>query len=308
MPDLDLHTIRRRIEPGRLVLGSALELFIRAYGAAAALSVALSDSETTGGKLGDAVRAVPNLADKYHEARYVMDHREEIQAAVTYLNEHTLPQDELQRTADESLRTLGSIETTYDEVGAARDVLQLDGISGTLDNVREAIGHIGSAYDARPDLDSLRRLAEVADQVEPFKQQVDVLIPVYYGNFFTLTDNFAGDEIVSTVFVMLLALAAAGVVGRVVGFWVRRGRPGIVAQLLQALGAKVFRPWYVRNLPYAITPPLYDAAREHLAQEIRSDPEAALDPETLAGLEEWFARRDEVRPGSAGSSPGPRPR
>ena len=288
----DLQTIRRRIEPGRLVLGSGLELFIRAYGAAAALSVALSDAETTGGKAADAIRAVPNLADRYHEAQYVMDHREEIQAAVTYLNEHTLPQDELQQTADQSQQTLDAIETTYDEVGAARDVLEIDGITGTFANVREAIEHVGNAYSARPDLDSLRQLAGVADQVRPFKEQVDVLIPVYYGNFFTLTDNFAGDEIASTLFVMVLALAVAAVVGRAVGFWVRRGRPGIVAQLLQALGTRVFRPWYVTHLPWAITPPLYDAAREHLQQAIVADPETALDPETLAGLEEWFATRD----------------
>ena len=293
MPDLDLQTLRRRIEPGRLLLGSALEMLIKAYGAGAALSVALSDSETTGGKVRDAIRAVPNLADKYHEATYVISHREEIQAAVTYLNEHTLPQEELQRTADESVRTLGAIETTYDEVAAARDVLQLDGITGTFDNVREAIGHVGSAYDARPDLDSLRQLAAVADQVEPFKQQVDVLVPVYYGNFFTLTDNFAGDEIVSTVLVMVLALAVAALVGRAVGFWVRRGRPGIIAQLLQALGARVFRRWYVRNLPYALSPPLYDAAREHLQREIADDPETALDERTLEELERYFANRED---------------
>ena len=291
MPDLDLRTIRRRVELGRLFLGSVLEWLVKAYGAGAALSVALSDSETTRGKVGDAVRAVPNLADKLNEAQYVIAHRDEIQAAVTYLNENTLPQDELQQTADESMRTLESIETTYDEVGAARDVLEIDGISGTLDNVREAIGHVGNAYDARPDLASLRQLAEVADQVEPFRQQVDVLIPVYYGNFFTLTDNFAGDEIASTVFVMALALGVAAVVGRAVGFWVRRGRPGIIAQLLQALGARVFRPWYVSNLPWAITPPLYDAAREHLQAEIVADPETALDDETLRALEDWLASR-----------------
>ena len=291
MPDLDFQTLRRRLEPGRLLLGSALEMLVKAYGAGAALSVALSDSETVGGKAGDAIRAVPNLADKYHEATYVIEHREQIQAAITYLNEHTLPQDELQRTADESLRTLGSIQTTYDEVGRARDVLQLDGIGGTFDNVREAIGHVANAYDARPDLDSLRQLAEVADQVRPFKEQVDVLIPAYYGNFFTLTDNFAGDEIVSTVFVMVLALAVASVVGQAVGFWVRRGRPGLLARLWQRLGARTFRPWYVSNLPYALSPPLYDAAREHLQNEIRTDPEAALDEDTLRDLERWFASR-----------------
>ena len=296
MPDLDLQTLRRRIEPGRLILGSVLEVLVKAYGAGAALSVALSDAETVGGKAGDAIRAVPSLADKYHEASYVIEHREQIQAAVTYLNEHTLPQDELQRTADESVRTLGAIETTYDEVGRARDVLELDGITGTFDNVRDAIGHIGSAYDARPDLDSLRQLAEVADQVRPFTDQVDVLIPVYYGNFFTLTDNFASDEVVSTVFVMGLALALSVVLGQAVGFWVRRGRPGLVARLWQHLGARVFRGWYVRNIPYALSPPLYDAAREHLQREIAADPEAALDEETLRGLEQHFARRAESAP------------
>lgn len=287
----DLATVRRRLEPGRLLLGSVLETLIKAYGAGAALSVALSDAETAGGKVGDAVKAVPNLVERYDQARYVVDHREQIQAAVTYLNEHTLPQAELEAKADESVRTLGSIETTYDEVGRARDVLEIDGLTGTFDNVREAIGHIGNAYSARPDLDSIRELAAVAEQVRPFTDQVDVLIPVYYGNFFTLTDNFAGDEIAGTLTVMALALGVAWVVGQAVGFWVRRGRPGLLARLLQRLGARTFRPWYVRNLPYALSPPLYDAAREHLRDEIRSDPESALDPETLAGLEEWFARR-----------------
>ena len=291
MPDLDLQTLRRRIEPGRLLLGSALELFVKAYGAAAALSIALSDAETVGGKAGDAVRAVPSLADRYQQAQYVVDHREEIQAAVTYLNENTVSQDELQRTADESQRTLESIETTYDEVGAARDVLEIDGITGTLDNVREAIEHVGNAYDARPDLDSLRQLSAVADQVEPFKEQVDVLIPVYYGNFFTLTDNFAGDEIASTVLVMVLALLCAAVVGRAVGFWVRRGQPGLVARLWQYVGARVFRDWYVRNASWALGPPLYDAAREHVKVEILADPTNPLDDDARRALEEWFASR-----------------
>ena len=291
MPRPDLATLRRRLEVGRLLTGSLLETVVKAYGAGAAVSVALSDSETVGGKAHDAVAAVPNLADRYHQAQYVLDHREQIQAAVTYLNEHTLPQEELQRTADESVRTLTSIETTYDEVGSARDVLQLDGISGTISNVRDAIGHVANAYDARPDLDSIRQLAEVADQVRPFTDQVDVLIPVYYGNFFTLTDNFASDEIASTLLVMALALGIALVLGQAVGFWVRRGRPGLLAQLWQALGARTFRDWYVRKLPYALSPPLYDSAREHLQREIVADPEAALDEDTLRELEQWFAGR-----------------
>lgn len=291
MPRPDLSDVRRRLELGRLLLGSALELFVKAYGVAAALAVALSDAETFRGKASDAVRAVPSLAEEWDQARYVVDHREEIQAAVTYLNENTLPRDELERTADESVATLDAIDTTYDEVAAARDVLEIDGITGTIDNVREAIGHVGDAYDARPDLASLERLAGVADQVGPLAEQVDVLLPVYYGGLTTLTDNFASDEIASTLLVMALAYGAAVVVGHAVGFWVRRGRPGLLALLLQALGARVFRRWYVDNLPWALTPPLHDAAREHLQAEIVADPEAALDPETLRALEEHFASR-----------------
>ena len=291
MPRPELSTIRRRLELGRLLLGSVLELFVKAYGVAAALAVALSDAETAGGKASDAVRAVPSLAEELDQAQYVVDHREEIQAAVTYLNENTLPQEELQRTADESAATLDAIQTTYDEVAAARDVLEIDGITGTFDNVRDAIGHVGDAYDARPDLDSLERLAGVADQVGPLAEQVEVLLPVYFGGLATITDNFASDEIASTLLVMALAYGVAVVVGHAVGFWVRRGRPGLLAILLQALGARVFRRWYVDHLPWALTPPLYDAAREHLQVEIVADPEAALDPETLRALEEHFANR-----------------
>ncbi len=308
MPRLDLSTLRSRLELGRLLAGSLLETAIKAYGLGAVLAVVLSDAETAGGKASDAVRAVPSLAEEWEQARYVVDHREEIQAAVTYLSENTLPQEELERTADESVATLDAINTTYDEVGRARDVLEIDGITGTIDNVREAIGHVGNAYSARPDLDSLERLAGVADQVGPLVDQVDVLLPVYYGGLTAITDNFASDEIVSTAVIMALAYGTAVVVARAVGFWVRRGRPGLFALLLQALGARVFRPWYVDNLPYALTPPLYDAAREHVESEILADPSNPLDEEARRALEEWFESRNEVRPASAGSSPAPRPR
>ena len=79
--------------------------------------------------------------------------------------------------------------------------------------------------------------------------------------------------------------------GRAVGFWVRRGRPGIIAHLLQALGARVFRDWYVRNAPWALSPPLYDAAREHVKVEILADPTNPLDDDARRALEEWFASR-----------------
>jgi hypothetical protein len=279
-----LGPLRRRLEVGRLVSGSLLELGIKAYGAAAVLSVLITDAETTGGKAHAAVAAVPSLADKYHDVKYVFDHREEIQGAIDYLDRETPSQPELQRAADEGAATLRDVDATFDEVGQAKDaVTDLD--------LLEAAGHIGDAWSGRPELDSLRDLAATAEQLGPLADQAGVLVPVYYSGFSAASDNLASDEIASTVLVIVAALVIASVLGRAVGFWVRRGRPGVVAQAFQQLGARVFRRWYVRNLPFAVGPEVYAVAREHVQRDIAADPEGALDPETLHALEEHFARR-----------------
>ena len=284
-------SVRRRLEIGRLVVGALVELGIKAYGAGAALSVALSDAETVDGKVGAALGAVPSLVDEYHEAEYVLAHQQEIRSAIDYLNTNTPDQAELQQAAERGSETLRGIETTYDEVLQAKDA-----VAQFPPRPDEAYGHLASAWDARPDLDSIGQLAEMAERSGPFVDQVEVLLPVYYGPFASLTDNFAGDELTATVFVMVCSLAIAFVLAQVVGFWVRRGRPGLVARVVQRLGARVFRRWYVRNLPYALTPPLYAAARERLQRDLLADPEDALDPEVLRGLETYFASRSHPVP------------
>lgn len=290
------------MEPGRLVLGALVEVGIKAYGAGAATAVALSDAETVRGKAEDAVKAVPNLIDEYHQARYVVEHREQIQSAITYLSQHTLPQDELRSSIDRSTQTLGAIETSYAEVGDAWEAVK------GVPNFKGIYDHLNAAWDAKPDLDSVEHLVQVAGQVRPLVDEVEVLVPVYYSGLLNAMDNFARDEVVSTVAVMAAAFVIAAVIGRAAGFWVRRGRPGLFARVLQSLGARRFRDWYVRNLPVALGPGLHAAAREHLQREIAADPENALDPETLRELEAYFAERREVTPVGAGSSPGPRPR
>jgi hypothetical protein len=289
---LDPSTLRRRLEVGRLVLGSLLELGIKAYGAGAAAAVALSDAETVGGKAQDAVAAVPTLTERYEQTRYVVEHREEIQAALDYVNTHTPPQAELEDTIDRSTDTLDGIETTYGEVAAAKEAI--DGIDSlnpfdAFDQTREAFGHVQSAWGARPELDSLRELAAAAEQASPYIDQVEVLAPVYYGGVFTLVDNFASDEVAGTLVVMALAFTVAFVLAQAVGFWVRRGLPGLIARTLQRWGASTFRSWYVSNLPYALSPPLYAAARERIERDIVTDLQGTLDPEALRELERYFA-------------------
>lgn len=273
-----------------MLVGALLEMSIKAYGAGAALSVALSDAETVGGKSYDALAAVPNLMDRYRAAKYVADHREEIQAALDYVHQHTPPQEELQEAAGRSSETLRGLETTYSEVGRAWEALPL--------RPDEAFGHVRAAWQAKPELDSIGELAEAAEQVSPYLDQVEVLSDVYYVGLLAVVDNFASDEIAATLSVMALALGLAFVLGRAVGFWVRRGRPGLIARVLQRWGARVFGDWYVHYLPHALSPPLYAAARERIQRDIVADPQNALDPEALHELELYFEerRREESAP------------
>ncbi len=282
---------KRRGELGRLVLGAILEMGIKAYGAGAAASVALSDAETVGGKGRDALAAVPNLAEEYRHAKYVVDHQEEIRDAVDYASQHTPPQAELQESAARVEATLRGIETTYSELEQAKDsAFSFPPTPG------DAWGHLRDAWEAKPELESIRQLAGVADEAGPYLDQVEVLVPVYYGGLLALTDNFARDEIVATVSVMAIAFGMALVLGHAVGFWVRRGRPGLIARALQRLGARLFRRWYVRNLPDALGPAMYAAARERVEQDLLADPRAVLDPEAFHEMKTYFAAAEADEP------------
>lgn len=281
-------------EVARRVVGVFLELGIKGYGAAAAVSVALSDAETVAGKRDDALAAVPNLMERYRDTKYVIDHRAEIQSAVDYVQQHAPDRPELEAAADKSAETLDGIHTTFGELGQAKEAFAGIGdmkpweVTGVWDSAMDGVGHARQAWAAKPDLDSLGQLADVADQVSPFVKEVEVLIPAFYGGLLTAADNFASDEIVATVVVMAAAVALGLVLGTLVGFWARRGRPGFIARILQRFGALVFRGWYVRNLEYALSPPLYAAARRRIQSDIVADPENTLDPQALAELEQYF--------------------
>ena len=294
-PGPDRPPTRRRPETGRLVVGALAELGIKAYGAGAAVSVALSDAETVAGKGHDAVAAVPNLEKRYEAAKYVADHRQEIQSALETIRDAP-PEVELRGAVDRSSETLRDIEVTSNAVEAARDAIRDLSLRNAYSKAKEAVGHVQDAVDARPDTDSLRDLASFAEQVGPFVDEVEVLTPVYSRGLLQAVDNFSSDEVVGTLGVMAAALGLAFVLGQAVGFWVRRGRPGLIARMLQRGGARVFRRWYVRNLPYALSTPLYAAARGRLQRDIVADPKAALDPDVFRDLESWFAKRSDAAP------------
>ena len=285
---------RRPEELGRRVVGSVLEFGIKAYGAAAALSVALSDAETVGGKSYDAVIAVPNLVERYQQAKYVVDHREEIQTGLDYVHDNAPDAEQLGTAARAGSETLGRITTTYGEVTQALDDLASIRPTNVLDTLPRAKEHFESAWAAKPDLQSLEDLADQAQQVTQRLEELNRLNVDFsgmYTNLMSILDNFASDEIAGTFGVMAAAILLAYALSTAAGFWGRRGRPGLLAGALQALGARLFTPWYVRNLEHALGQPLYAVARERIQSDIVANPDEVLDPDALEELERWFVRR-----------------
>jgi hypothetical protein len=120
---------------------------------------------------------------------------------------------------------------------------------------------------------------------------MQVLIPVFYGGVLTVMDNVASDEIAGTLVVIGAALTLAWLLGTAVGFWARRGRPGLVSYLLQGWGAHLFRGWYVDNLEFALGRPLYRAAREREQRDVVADPQGVLDHEAFEALGRYFEHR-----------------
>ncbi len=302
---------RRPAEIGRRVVFSLLEFGLKAYAAAAAVSVALSDAETVRGKGYDALNAIPNLVERYRQAKYVVEHREQVQAAFDYAHEHAPDPQQLETAVQKSSETLDRIRTTYSEVTQAKDAFVSIRPTNFLERLPRVKEHVETAWAAKPSLDSIEHLADRAQNVETFLKQLgleDPYVRGVYADLLTVMDNFASDEIVATLAVMAAAFAFGYVLGMAAGYWGRRGRPGFIAGTLQRWGTRHFSDWYVVNLEYAMSWPLYAVARERIQRDIVADPHKALDPEALQELERYFERRTREKPtASSGSVTGPRP-
>ena len=294
--DHERPSLRRTREPVRRVVGWLAEVGFKAYGAAAVASVALSDAETVGGKSHDAVAAVSNLMDRYRAAEYVSDNREEIRDALDYLRDHTPPQAELEETVDRSSETLDNLGTVTAEIEAARKSVDDMGVTNFPEKVGQLLDHLGSAWAARPDSDSIGDLARAAEQASPYVDQVRELIPVYYGALLAPVDNFARDEIVGTLAVMVTAFTVAFAIGQAFGFWARRGRPGLIARTLQRLGAHRYRDWYASDPERTLGAPLYAAALEGVRRDLVADLRDTLHPEVLQQVEQCLERKQRRDP------------
>lgn len=262
----------------RMIFGSLLEFTVKAYGAAAATAVAVGTAESIRDKILIAVNPWPLIRDKYGEGKYVYDHQDEILGALDYLKDNTPSEAELEAQIDRSTATLGSIETTYEQVRLAKaDLLGWP-------NPVKAVEHVRAAWEAKPDLESIRELNATAKQFGPLTDQASVLARPYYENVHHAVDNLARDELWTTLSVMGATVLIFFALGTAIGFWVRRGRPGIIASVLQRLGARVFRRWYLQDPDRAMGGPLYDVAREHAINSVIDDPHSTLTAEQFEEL------------------------
>jgi hypothetical protein len=302
---------RRPVEIARRVFFSLLEWGLKAYGAAAAVSVALSDAETVRGKSYDALNAIPNLMERYRQVKYVVDHREQIQATLDYAHEHAPDPQQLNAAVQKSSDTLDRIRTTYSEVTQAREAFASIRLTNILDSLPRVKEHVETAWAAKPSLESIEHLDAQAHSVEALLKQLnlqDATVRRVYADLRSVMDNFSSDEIVATLAVMGAAFTLGYVLGMAAGYWGRRGRPGFIAGTLQRWGTRHFRDWYVVNLEYAMSWPLFTVARERIQRDIVAAPEEALDPEAFQALERYFQRRLREKPtASSGSVTAPRP-
>lgn len=127
-------------------------------------------------------------------------------ASLDYMHQHAPDADELEKGAETSAETLEGIGTTYEELANFGDALNN---GNPVEGVSQAFGHLRTAWEARPDLESIRHLADVAEDVAPFIEHGEVLIPKLYGGLLLVMDNFASDEIAVTVGAMVAAILVA---------------------------------------------------------------------------------------------------
>ena len=290
---------RRPKELGRRVAGVLLGFVTKAWGAAGAVSVALGDAETIGGKAASVVNPLPTLVARYDEAKYVVEHRAQIQSALDYVQQHAPDPGQLEAGARKSSETLDRLTTTYGEVTRAWDALSGIRPQNILDKLPQAKGHFDAAWAAKPDLDSLERLTSSSQEVAPFLRQLEALdidFPKVYRLLLRVTDNFASDEIVTSLIVMAVALTVGYVLSLVAGFWGRRGRPGFVAATLQRWGARLFRDWHAENLEYALGYSWHAVARQRIEADIVANPRQALTPDAYAALAHHFRSRPNQKP------------
>jgi hypothetical protein len=239
--------------------------------------------------------------ERYRQAKYVVDHREQVQAALDYANQHAPDAQQLDAAVQKSSQTLEGIRTTYREVTQAWETVAGIRPTNFLERLPRAKEHFDNAWAAKPDLDSIDQLADEAQKVETLLTQLNLQDPYVrglYDSLLSVVDNFASDEIVATFAVMAAAFTIAYTLGMAAGYWGRRGRPGFIAATLQRWGTRHFSHWYAVNLEYAMSLPLYAVARERIQRDIVADPRKALDPEALQALERYF----ELRPKDSSTS------
>lgn len=266
----------------RWVAGSAAGAFAAAAFTASALGVAFGPGETLTGKAWDAVAAVPRVFSNLpfywsvvghpvRTARIVHEGYERLE----YAREHMPSAEDLDAGARALSSQAGRLELGesmiregLDSIARRATLIPLDGslpVSSSLNTIRTGVRLL-------PAPDSLsavaRRGAALADATRavletlPYQETYDALMDALAN----LDDNFAADERAATTLLIVLMLAATVTSPVAAHYWIRRGRPGLVATLVMRRGMAHWPDVYADE---AKGWPIYARLKEEILEEER---------------------------------------
>lgn len=237
----------------------------------------------------------PNLAERYDQADYLIEHRGQIKSAVDYLHNHAPGSDQLASAAQQSARTLERLSTSYDRSDPSAESLTATGPTNFWQTLPEVKDHISAAWTAWPDLDSIERLRKVSDDVVPFLDQVnamDIDFPRIYSAVLGVADNFASDEDRGHPdrdgdgsASRLRRRSRRGLLGA-------SGQAGSAGDQIARAGREDLPPLVCCEPRVRAIPPRRPRAR--IAREIVADPEKALAGDDVDALQRYFDDRREA--------------
>ena len=264
----------------RWAVGSVVATLAASVLTASSIGVAFGPGESFPGKVVDGVAAVPRvfrdfafywgvLTHPVRTARVARESYEKLQ----YAREHLPGPDEIEEgllVIDRNTMRLdrGSalIREGLDSILRWESVRPFDGslpVSTSINTMRA-----GARILPAPDsfAAAVRRGSELAGAARavlaslPYEETYErVLVAIA-----RLEDNFAPDERIQTVFLMALLLAGAVVSPAATAYWIRRGRPGLLAAFVMRRGMEHWPDEYVEEVR---SWPIYERLKEEILAE-----------------------------------------
>ena len=257
----------RPSELGRRLAGHLLEYTMTAAAATSATAVVIDNGETLSGKLQDAL-VVPDLLATARQTKYLLEHKEEIESAMNYLQNNAPSPDEFRQLSERAKHAASNLETLVSHIDAIGANLSLSDMHPFI-----AYEHADAAAKMLPDvsswMDAIRVASDKTSDAVAYLRGVD--IDPYYRAMINTADNFASDERALTVGVACAVGVTFYAAGQYLGgLWANRGAPSLFSKLKLHYGVRKHADWYEKHLPHVLGP-LYGVAERHFKKKFQNE-------------------------------------